>query len=176
MAYPSWRERHPSKTNTHLGTFWPAFQTPVGMAAPLVHLNPDVFADPMDFRPERFIENPQLKRYLMTFSQGSRQCLGMQLAYTELFLMHSEIWRRFGTKENHGEDGYWELFETDRSDTDMASDRFVPYPKADSKGIRIKVRKWGDVCEEVYGVLWGIFVLRKITRRPKIDDRDKENR
>ena len=111
------------------------------MAAPLVHLNPDIFADPMTFRPERFIENPQLKRYLMTFSQGSRQCLGMQLAYTELFLMHSEIWRRFGSKEDHGEDGWWELFETDRSDTDMASDRFVPYPKADSKGIRIKVCK-----------------------------------
>lgn len=55
--------------------------------------------------------------------------------------MHSEIWRRFGSKEDHGEDGWWELFETDRSDTDMASDRFVPYPKADSKGIRIKVCK-----------------------------------
>ncbi|KAF6241485.1 hypothetical protein HO173_000195 [Letharia columbiana] len=115
--------------------------TPVGMAAPLIHHNPDVFADPMQFRPERFIENPQLKRYLITFSQGSRQCLGMQLAYTELFLLLSEIWRRFGSKEDHGEDGWWELFETDRSDTDMASDRFVPYPRADSKGIRIKVRK-----------------------------------
>ena len=111
------------------------------MAAPLVHLNPDVFADPMEFRPERWIETPSLKRYLMTFSQGSRQCLGMQLAYTELFLMHSEIWRRFGTKEDHGEDGWWELFETDRSDTDMAQDRFVPYPRADSKGMRIKVCK-----------------------------------
>lgn len=111
------------------------------MAAPLVHLNPDIFADPLSFRPERFIENPQLKRYLMTFSQGSRQCLGMQLAYTEIYLLLSEIWRRFGSKEDHGEDGWWELWETDRSDTDMASDRFVPYPRADSKGIRIKVRK-----------------------------------
>jgi cytochrome P450 len=111
------------------------------MAAPLIHLNPDVFSDPLEFRPERFIENPQLKRYLMTFSQGSRQCLGMQLAYAELFLIHSEIWRRFGSKENHGEAGWWELFETDRSDTDMVSDRFLPYPRADSKGIRIKVHK-----------------------------------
>ena len=111
------------------------------MAAPLVHLNPDIFSNPMEFRPERFIESPQLKRYLMTFSQGSRQCLGMQLAYTELFLVHSELWRRFGSKEDHGEDGWWELFETDRSDTDMVSDRFLPYPKVDSKGMRIKVRK-----------------------------------
>lgn len=116
-------------------------QTPVGMAAPLIHHNPDVFDNPMEFRPERFIENPGLKRYLMTFSQGSRQCLGMQLAYTEIYLLLSELWRRFGSKEDHGEDGYWELFETDRSDVDMASDRFVPYPKADSKGIKIKVRR-----------------------------------
>ncbi|CAD6568404.1 MAG: hypothetical protein ASARMPRED_001705 [Alectoria sarmentosa] len=116
-------------------------RTPVGMATPLVHLNPDVFADPMDFRPERFIENPQLKQYVFTFSRGSRQCLGMHLAYTEPFLVHSEIWRRFGSKEDHGEDGWLELFETDRSDIDMVADRFVPSPRADSKGIRIKVRK-----------------------------------
>ncbi|KAL9104891.1 MAG: hypothetical protein Q9163_000208 [Psora crenata] len=119
--------------------------TPVGIAAPLIHHNPDIFADPLEFCPERFIENPQLKRYLLTFSQGSKQCLGMQLAYTEIYLLLSGLWRRFGSKEAHGEDGWWELFETDRSDTDMASDmasdRFVPYPKADSKGIRIKERK-----------------------------------
>ena len=116
-------------------------QTPVGMSAPLIHLNPDIFVNPMEFRPERFIENPLLKRNLMTFSMGSRQCLGMNLAYGEIFLILSQIWRRFGSKEDHGEDGWWELFETDRSDADMASDRFVPYPKEDSKGIRIKVCK-----------------------------------
>lgn len=111
------------------------------MAAPLIHLNPDIFADPMEFRPERFLENPQLKRYIMTFSQGSRQCLGMQLATAELFLVHSEIWRRFGSKNDHGEDGWLELFETNSSDVDMAADRFLPYPKADSRGIRIKVHR-----------------------------------
>ena len=65
----------------------------------------------------------------------------MQLTYTELFLMLSEIWRRSGSEEDHGEDGWWELFEPDRSDRDMVSDRFIADPGADSKGIRIKVRK-----------------------------------
>ena len=65
----------------------------------------------------------------------------MQLVYTELFLIYSEIGRRFGSKDDHCEDGWWELFETDRSDTDTASDRFVPYPRANSKAIRIKVCK-----------------------------------
>ena len=114
-------------------------QTPVGMSAPLIHLNPRIFPEPLDFRPERFLENPQLKHYLMTFSQGARQCLGMQLATAEILLVHSEMWRRFGSRDDHGKDGWWELFETDRSDTDMVSDLFLPYPRADSKGIRAKV-------------------------------------
>ena len=122
---------------------WSEFgKSPVGMAAPLIHLNPDIFANPYTYDPQRFIENPSLKRHLMTFSLGSRQCLGMQLAYTELYLLLSEIWRRFGGEEgDKGPEGWWQLWETDRSDADMASDRFVPYPKADSKGIRIVVRK-----------------------------------
>ena len=109
------------------------------MHAPLIHLSPKVFADPLEFRPERFLENPELKRYITTFSQGSRQCLGMQLATSEIFLAHSDIWRRFGSRDSHGQGGWWELFDTDRSDSDMVSDLFLPYPKVDSKDIRVKV-------------------------------------
>lgn len=111
------------------------------MATPLVHFNPDVFHDPYAFKPERFITDPQLKRYLMSFSQGSRQCLGMQLAYAELYLVNSAIWRRFGGPEDKGEHGWWELYETDRTDVEMVSDRFVPTPKHGSKGVRIVIRK-----------------------------------
>lgn len=112
------------------------------MAVPLIHLSPGVFTDPYTYDPKRFIENPSLKRYVMTFSLGSRQCLGMQLAYTELYLLLSEIWRRFGgEEEDKGPEGWWQLWETDRSDADMARDKFVPYPKKKSKGIRIVVRK-----------------------------------
>lgn len=110
------------------------------MAAPLIHLSPTLFPNPLEFRPERFIENPSLKRHLITFAQGSRQCLGMQMAIIELLLLHAEIWRRFGSKEDHGEDGWWELYETDRSDVEFARDRFLPYPKKGSRIIQIKVR------------------------------------
>ncbi|KAL9041934.1 MAG: hypothetical protein Q9214_003940, partial [Letrouitia sp. 1 TL-2023] len=113
-------------------------QSPVGMAAPLIHLSPTLFPDPLEFRPERFIENPGLKRHLITFAQGSRQCLGMQMATIELLLLHAEIWRRYGSKEDHGEDGWWELYETDRSDIGFGRDRFLPYPKKGSRVIQIK--------------------------------------
>ena len=95
------------------------------MATPLVHLNPTHFSDPLSFYPERFIEDPRLKRNLMSFSQGSRQCLGMQLAFAELYLVNSAIWRRFGSKEDKGDAGWLELFETDKTDVEMVADMFV---------------------------------------------------
>lgn len=77
----------------------------------------------------------------MSFSHGSRQCLGMQLAYAELYLMLASLWRKFGCKEDKGDEGWLELYQTDKTDVEMAADRFVPYPKKGSKGIRIVVRK-----------------------------------
>lgn len=111
------------------------------MATPLVHLNPKVFHDPLIFDPERFIEDPRLKRNLMPFSHGSRQCLGIQLAYAELYLMLGSLWRKFGCKEDKGDEGWLELYQTDKTDVEMVADRFVPYPKEGSQGIRILVRK-----------------------------------
>lgn len=111
------------------------------MAAPLIHFNPAVFKDPLSFNPDRYIENPGLKRCLMPFSHGSRQCLGIQLAYAELYLVTYALWRRYGGKECSGASGWWELHKTDESDVAMASDRFIPYPKRDSTGIQVLVHK-----------------------------------
>jgi len=118
-------------------------QTPVGMTTPLIHLNPAIFPDPLSFQPERFLENPRLKRYLMSFSQGSRQCLGMNLAYAELYLVLSGLWRRYGGPETEDEDGsgWMELYETDRRDVEMEYDLFVPYGKKESQGIRVVIKK-----------------------------------
>jgi hypothetical protein len=53
------------------------FQTPVGMTAPLINRNEDLYPSPLEFRPERFLENPKLLKYQMSFSRGSRICLGV---------------------------------------------------------------------------------------------------
>lgn len=50
--------------------------TPVSMSATLIQTNPQIFPDPLEFRPERWLENPRLDRYLLAFSKGSRICLG----------------------------------------------------------------------------------------------------
>lgn len=51
--------------------------TPVGMTSIFVHRDPQIFFKPHEFIPERWIENPQLEEYLLSFSKGSRQCAGI---------------------------------------------------------------------------------------------------
>lgn len=51
------------------------------------------------------------------------------MAYMELFIMLANLFRRFS----------FELYNTDRSDVDLAHEFFAPAPKLDSKGVRVKV-------------------------------------
>lgn len=55
--------------------------TPVGMTSTLIHLNADIFPNPLEFAPERWIdpkERQRLERYLVPFSKGSRNCVGFK--------------------------------------------------------------------------------------------------
>lgn len=50
--------------------------TSVNMNPAILHMNESVFPDPYAFRPERWVENPRLDRYLLAFAKGTRNCLG----------------------------------------------------------------------------------------------------
>ncbi|KAL9124190.1 MAG: hypothetical protein Q9217_006456 [Psora testacea] len=54
--------------------------TPVGMTSVLIHNNPAIFPTPKKFDPERWLQPSatQLKKYFVSFSKGSRSCLGMK--------------------------------------------------------------------------------------------------
>jgi cytochrome P450 len=57
--------------------------TPIGMTSVLVHHNPQIFPEPLQFKPERWLDEQNrvrtdLQKYLLTFSKGSRQCLGIK--------------------------------------------------------------------------------------------------
>ncbi|RDW72940.1 hypothetical protein BP6252_06847 [Coleophoma cylindrospora] len=52
------------------------------------------------------------------------------LAYAELYLALATVFRRF----------QFELYDTDVSDIELAHDFFLPTPKLDSKGVRVKVK------------------------------------
>lgn len=111
------------------------------MTSLLIHYDEDVFPEPKVFRPERWIENPRLDKYLVAFSRGSRQCIGINLAYAELYLALASIFRRYGSKEVKGESGYLELFETTDKDWEIVGDGITPLVASDSKGVRVRVRK-----------------------------------
>ncbi|KAK4695743.1 hypothetical protein P7C71_g2073, partial [Lecanoromycetidae sp. Uapishka_2] len=105
--------------------------TPISMTSVLIHDNTDLFPNPRTFNPDRFLKQPALKRYLVPFSRGTRQCAGLNLAYAEFYLALAAVFApgRFRL----------ELFETDASDVETKHDFFVPSPRLDSKGIRAVV-------------------------------------
>ncbi|KAL9619658.1 MAG: hypothetical protein Q9160_005764 [Pyrenula sp. 1 TL-2023] len=75
--------------------------TPVGMSPVFLHNDEDMFPNYRSFDPERWIEadkethEAMIKR-LSNFGHGSRQCAGMNLAYAELYLAISTVFRRLG--------------------------------------------------------------------------------
>lgn len=50
--------------------------TVYSMSPLAMHMNPDVFEDPYEFRPQRWIDNPKLARAFIGFSRGTRSCVG----------------------------------------------------------------------------------------------------
>ena len=119
--------------------------TAVGMAAPIVNRHPTLYGpDPDDFRPDRYLESPKLLKYQMSFSKGTRQCIGMNLAYQELQSFIAGIFRRYDLydpekKEQSGPT--LELYKTSRADVTMHADYITPAPVEGSKGLRVLIRR-----------------------------------
>ncbi|KAK4505824.1 hypothetical protein PRZ48_003789 [Zasmidium cellare] len=110
--------------------------TPISMTIADVHLNSDYFPSPSTFNPDRWLgDSPKapdgspLERYFVAFGKGPRSCLGINLAWMELFVMLGRVFRLFEL----------ELYETDETDVALAHDFFLPSPKLDSKGVRVRV-------------------------------------
>ncbi|KAL8785036.1 MAG: hypothetical protein Q9195_008796 [Heterodermia aff. obscurata] len=54
--------------------------TPVGMTSILMHENPSLFPNPRAFDPDRWLQadSARLRKYIVAFTKGSRQCLGIK--------------------------------------------------------------------------------------------------
>ncbi|KAL1680764.1 cytochrome P450 [Schizophyllum commune] len=70
--------------------------TSVAIGNTFVHLNPDIFPDPQTLDPERWLQDDSgdLENYLVPFSKGQRNCVGMNLAWCELYLIFASVFRR----------------------------------------------------------------------------------
>ncbi|KAJ5898140.1 Benzoate 4-monooxygenase cytochrome P450 [Penicillium tannophilum] len=76
--------------------------TPVSQSNYFVHMDPTLFPEPEKFDPERWVQAAEkgehLTRYIVSFTKGAKQCLGMNLAYAEIYMTLAHIVRRFELK------------------------------------------------------------------------------
>jgi cytochrome P450 len=93
-------------------------------------MDPSIFPQPERFNPDRWLGEARLDRYLVSFGKGTRICLGINLAYAEMFLTIAAIFRRLDL----------EMYETSLEDVRIERDFFVAAPRLDSKGVRAVVK------------------------------------
>ncbi|SMQ52984.1 unnamed protein product [Zymoseptoria tritici ST99CH_3D7] len=87
------------------------------------------FPQSHEYRPERWLEDEQLSRYLVVFGRGPRSCIGRQLAYAESCLGLATFVRRFD----------YELYRTTRVNVAFERDRLAPRPFKGTPGIRMRI-------------------------------------
>ena len=70
-------------------------------------------------------------------------CLGINLAWAELYVGLSTVFRKLGSSAARGKDdvGVMDLYETDLGDVEMARDALFPITKEGSKGVRVKMSR-----------------------------------
>ncbi|KAL8726092.1 MAG: hypothetical protein Q9166_006929 [cf. Caloplaca sp. 2 TL-2023] len=101
-------------------------------------INPEIFPAPSNFIPDRWLEPSStehqdlMRKAFLPFNKGPRMCLGLNLAYANIYHNISALIMRFDL----------ELVDTLRErDVDMVRDHFVMKPTRGSKGVTVKVVK-----------------------------------
>lgn len=103
-----------------------------------MHTNDVVFGEPDVFRPERWLNDARgpdgikpLTNYLTVFGKGSRMCVGLNLAYAEIYIGLATLFRRHDL----------ELYETTPRDVEFYTENLIISPWPGSKGVRALVKK-----------------------------------
>ncbi|XP_044721523.1 cytochrome p450 domain-containing protein [Hirsutella rhossiliensis] len=105
----------------------------IGMSSVITHHDESSFPDSHSFVPERWLDETnqhrkELDRSLLAFSKGSRGCIGINLAYCELYLLLAMLVVRVFP--------HMKLHETTEADIAYDHDFFNPFPVGTSKGVR----------------------------------------
>ncbi|KAI8627729.1 cytochrome P450 [Xylariaceae sp. FL1651] len=107
--------------------------TPIGMSIYAMHMDPSVYPNPTEFKPERWVGeyDPKMDRNFVPFTKGSRSCLGISLAWAEMYLATATLFRPGGPKLS--------LHDTDESDVKIVRDYIMGFPKPEARGVRVTV-------------------------------------
>lgn len=115
------------------------------MSIPDVSHDESIFPSSHTFNPDRWLPTASpsgsttpdgfpLERFMVSFGRGTRSCLGINLAWTELYLTLGMIFRRFK----------FELIEPDVRDVQCGHDYFIPVAWEGGKGVRVWVKDSED--------------------------------
>lgn len=103
--------------------------TKISMDSVTIHQNPKLFPRPLQYQPERWLENPSLDQYLVSFSKDARQCIGINLVYAELYMALGANFARFPAS-NEGPQLRLVNPTASPSEIELAADLFVPATKS----------------------------------------------
>ncbi|KAF4997551.1 hypothetical protein FGRMN_3756 [Fusarium graminum] len=78
----------------------------VGMSHLMIHKDPELFESPEEFKPERWLgdEGKALDHWLVSFSKGTRDCIGKNLAFTEMHLILANVFMTYDIELCPGSD------------------------------------------------------------------------
>ncbi|KAK2052357.1 trichodiene oxygenase [Colletotrichum caudatum] len=107
----------------------------MGMSAMVNHFNESYFPDANEFIPERWMvqdrhQKKQMDKAFFSFGKGTRMCLGMSLAYAELYLALAALVLRVLPR--------MQLYDTTKREIEYDHDLAVPVPVS-TRGVRVKV-------------------------------------
>lgn len=107
---------------------------PISMNLRSILYDAVIFPEPEKFDPERWmvssVEQKKLERYLVPFSRGPRACLGLNLAYAEMYIGLANVIRRFEMQLNDV---------VRQRDVDVVRDCIVGLPSEESQGVRVVI-------------------------------------
>lgn len=113
----------------------------VSMTPSRILHDPYCYDDPYKFNPDRWLgpedQVKKAEKYFFAFSRGGRNCLGMNLAWSELYLVIATVFHKYELR-------LWDTVRT--RDVDTSRDLFMGRPSKESKGIRVRLepRKVGE--------------------------------
>lgn len=106
------------------------------MSSLFIAKSPLLFPDPETFKPERWINNDldprgeRIEQYILAFGKGTRSCVGINLAYAEMYTILATIFRKFPDIKLHN---------TMPEDVELVHDYFAGMTRASSQGLQIIV-------------------------------------
>jgi cytochrome P450 len=109
---PVWAFSRIASQADHLGGYAIPAGTFIMVSPWLLHRSPELWQDPLAFRPERFAAEPAAaipRHAFLPFGAGARACLGRQFALLEIRLIHARLMQRFTCRVATPPPGYQAL-------------------------------------------------------------------